>query len=293
MVMRTVASVCALLCNLSFRRALSFSPSTIDSIFRPKWKSHIRALAAENGAVDSSAGTASRPEAIRLKDELLALASSTGRGFSASGPQRDRARKILYELGGLNPTPEPARSYYTGEAGPSSSSSGMVGPTGEGKWTLVYTDAPDITSLDSGPFAAAKLGRIGQECDPPLIKNVIEWRRPDWAASLPFSGGESSRVLQKVCTEGKADPQNPKIVQLTVVGLDIMGSPCGDGAPAGMEAGPAWLLETLGPVELRGPLSGVIPFGQFEIIYLDEDMRVIKTGQNYLAVNVRNDEEWF
>uniref|UniRef100_A0A7S1Z0U5 Plastid lipid-associated protein/fibrillin conserved domain-containing protein n=1 Tax=Ditylum brightwellii TaxID=49249 RepID=A0A7S1Z0U5_9STRA len=56
------------------------------------------------------------------------------------------------------------------------------------------------------------------------------------------------------------------------------------------------LLPTLlkqNPIELRGVIT--LPFGTFEILYLDEELRIIKTGQNYLAVNVRQKgtEEWF
>ncbi len=166
-----------------------------------------------------------------------------------------------------------------------------------GKWTLIYTDAPDITSLDGGPFATAKLGRIGQECNPPSIKNVIEWRRPDWATSLPFvSDGGSSRVLQKVCCEGSATQQNPRVVDLKLVGLELVGikgSDSGDGKSGGFNSilgGPAALLER-NPVKLEGPLTA--PFGKFEILYLDDDMRITKTYQGYSTINIREDNPWF
>ena len=68
----------------------------------------------------------------------------------------------------------------------------------------------------------AKLGRIGQECSPPFIKNVIEWKRPDWASSLPFSGTKSSRVLQKVCCKGSSNPSKPAVVDLKLVGLEFL-----------------------------------------------------------------------
>ena len=59
-----------------------------------------------------------------------------------------------------------------------------------------------------------------------------------------------------------------------------------DGLPAG--------LLSLNPVDLKGPMNP-LPFGQFEILYLDEELRMIRTGQNYLAVNRRlePEEEWF
>lgn len=230
------------------------------------------------------------PEAVQLKDDLVALAATTRRGFSASRTDRDKAKKIINKLSKYSPTDEPAAAYYTDGDGSSSARSTLTG-----KWTLIYTDAPDITSLDGGPFSTAKLGRIGQECDPPTIKNVIEWQRPDWASSLPFSGGESSRVLQKVVTEGSATPDNPKMVDLKLLGLELTGVDESDesGQEGGLNAllnGPAALFQN-NPVKLQGPLKG--PFGRFNILYLDHDMRITKTYQGYLAVNVREENAWF
>mmetsp|Transcript_9849 Transcript_9849/g.13875 ORF Transcript_9849/g.13875 Transcript_9849/m.13875 type:complete len:336 (-) Transcript_9849:46-1053(-) len=263
------------------------------------------------------------PEAIRLKEDLLALASATKRGFASSKEQRQKAKDIVYDLATYNPTKNPAAPYYRSKdsggmvyEGTCTSAGGSELPTLAGKWTLIYTDAPDITGLDGGPLATAKLGRIGQECTPPYIKNVIEWRRPDWAASLPFSGSDDSRVLQKVCTEASAKPEKPFEVDLKIVGLDLMamnGSGDNGGSSSFMDSSgddntalmdnlknlpenvqqngiPVGLLQS-NPIELRGPLT--VPFGQFEILYLDDEMRIIKTGQNYLAVNVRDEEEWF
>jgi hypothetical protein len=164
---------------------------------------------------------------------------------------------------------------------------------------LIYSDAPDITSLDNGgPFATAQLGRIGQECNPPSIKNVIEWQRPEWAASLPFSGNELSRVLQKVCCEGVASSSTT--VDLSIVGLEINGRETSSGeSSSGSNGlmnsilnGPSAFFES-NPLDLKGPLTA--PFGKFDILYLDDDMRITKTYQGYYAVNTRisKEDEWF
>ncbi|KAL7524679.1 hypothetical protein ACHAWF_001045, partial [Thalassiosira exigua] len=167
-----------------------------------------------------------------------------------------------------------------------------------GKWTLVYTDAPDILVLYGGPPLAAKLGRIGQECDPPSIKNVIEWRRPDWASNLPFRGGgsDSDRVLQKMCWEGRATPERPTEVELKLLGLELTGGrglEVGDGGGRGSDAllgGPAAWLER-NPVELQFPLAATS--GKLEIFYLDGDMRITETYQGDIAVKIREYSGWF
>lgn len=232
------------------------------------------------------------PEAVQLKDDLLQLAEETRKGFSSTTSQKKRAREIISKLVKFNPTPEPAAPYYE-NAGVSDTTVSL-----QGKWNLVYTDAPDITSLDTSwnPVATAELGRIGQECSPPYIKNVIEWKKPDWInqVPLPFAGNKESKILQKVCTKASASPDNPMIVNLEVVGLDLVAPP---GATATglqqdieQEGLPVGLLRN-NPLELRGPLTA--PFGQFEILYLDEEMRIIQTSQNYMAVNLRVRDEWF
>ena len=215
--------------------------------------------------------------------------------FAASRSDRNKAKEIINSLSKYSPCNQPAAAYFQNSEG-----SAMMNnrSTLAGKWTLIYTDAPDIISLDGGPFATAKLGRVGQECNPPSIKNVIEWIRPDWASSLPFlSDDESSRVLQKVCCEGSSTQQNPKTVDLKIVGLELIGSrgsESGDGNSRGgfnaIFGGPAALFES-NPVMLQGPLSA--PFGKFEILYLDHEMRITKTFQGYIAVNIREDNPWF
>jgi len=75
--------------------------------------------------------------------------------------------------------------------------------------------------------------------------------------------------------KASATRAQPRRVQLSVEGLDLV---------------PKQVLGYQGDaLELRGPLSGQVPFGSFEVVWLDEDMRVTKTDQGYLAINVRDD----
>lgn len=259
-----------------------------------------------------------------LKESLLSLAAETKRGFIATSDQRSKISGIIARLSKYNPTTEPAKSYYNRV--PQKMGSDI--PTLSGKWTLVYTDAPDITGLDATtttPLADglalpripsllpqnAKLGRIGQECIPEesLIKNVIEWKRPDWVQEILNKVGttkeddvDNSRVLQKVCCEATASPIKPTIVELKLSGFELQGdvdiakSSNSNGILSSFQdyalRGPAQYFER-NPVNLSGPLKA--PFGQFECLYLDQDMRINRTGQGYFAVNVRlgEAEEWF
>jgi hypothetical protein len=261
-----------------------------------------------------AAATATPPPSATdsLKTELLQLATATDRGFQASSEDRKRVNGLLNALALLNPTAEPAAAYYP-------DLTYIPGPSITGKWTLVYTDAPDITGLaNSGP--TAQLGRIGQECNPPYVKNVIEWKRPSWAASLPFSGSDESRILQKVCTKATASPNDPLQLNLELAGLELVTSPdddddddmYGNSSSSSMEESKSnaggvpnvsALLESIqekglpvaflkqAPLQLEGPLTA--PFGKATILYLDDTMRILRTQQNYVAVNVRSDPIWF
>jgi hypothetical protein len=253
----------------------------------------------------SSSSSSEGDQTAALKEELFQLATRTKRGFQASTADRQRAKDILKDLSKLNPTLEPASSYYETNAMSSSSSNNL--PTLSGKWTLIYTDAPDITSLDRTTLTAT-LGRIGQECSPPYIKNVIEWVRPEWAASLPFSGTEQSRILQKVVTSASASPDQPRTVNLKVAGLELEAGKERNSSNDGDDDTTKkddWIqrIQTVGlpvgllernPIDLKGPLNP--PFGQFEVLYLDDDFRAIRTFQNYVACNRRitqPQDEWF
>eukprot|EP00537_Pseudo-nitzschia_pungens_P008337 CAMPEP_0172368454 /NCGR_PEP_ID=MMETSP1060-20121228/27256_1 /TAXON_ID=37318 /ORGANISM="Pseudo-nitzschia pungens, Strain cf. cingulata" /LENGTH=289 /DNA_ID=CAMNT_0013093051 /DNA_START=145 /DNA_END=1015 /DNA_ORIENTATION=+ len=246
------------------------------------------------------------PDVTALKSDLVRLAERTNRGFSASVDDKRTAQQLVESLQRFQSVPEPARSYYDPSAisavkaddrASEESSCGIAG-----KWTLIYTDAPDITGLDTSrnPFSTAKLGRIGQECDPPFIKNIIEWQRPDWARGLPLSGSDETRILQKVVTRGSATPAKPTFVELKVAGLELEAAGDGDdGAGTNVvetlrsRGLPAGIL-SVNPVDLKGPLNP--PFGRFEILYLDDEIRAIRTSQNFLAVNRRivdKEDEWF
>lgn len=247
----------------------------------------------------------------RTKQELLDLSRETARGFRATNAQRRRARQLIFEQ--LAPSfdagaVEPARAYYKNKnAAMNGGDDDKEKLSLQGKWELVYTDAPDITSLDQNSLAT--LGRIGQESEAPFIKNVIEWKPPSWAANLPFSGvidGDNNRVLQKVVTKGTADPARPAAVDLQVAGLQIETATNDEEEDVnttttslteavrrkGLVAG---LLQQR-PVNLVNP-DNALPFGTFEVVYLDETLRVTRTGQDFIAVNRRlrdgEDEVWF
>ena len=233
-----------------------------------------------------------------LKQELMRWSEQTERGFRATSSEQGTVKDIIFELAKYNPTESPATAYY--ENGMASNRTSLAG-----KWTLIFTDAPDITGLESNnPFV--ELGRIGQECEPPTIANVIEWKAPEWVDNSPlvpsFLKGQQNandrRIIQKVVTQGKASPRNPSLVNLDVAGLKVEASKresSGTGFQESIEQRGliAGLLEQR-PLDLQGPLKA--PFGTFEIIYLDDTMRITRTGQNFFAVNRRiqdGDEEWF
>lgn len=215
-----------------------------------------------------------------LLSELQRLGESTQRGFKATQADRARANALIAQLQAANPTPEPAAAFYSSTDALSSPAPGAASLLG--RWRLVYTDAPDIIGLEAqqGPFA--ELGRIGQECDGDArtIANVISWRPARWLRdSQPTLLGQDG-VDQRIVLKASADPSAPRRVNLFVEGFDlapqrVLGRAAADGR--------------LPALRLRGPLSGQVPFGAFEVLYLDAAWRVTKTAQGRVAVNVRDD----
>lgn len=272
--------------------------------------SHLSAESSPQDGIATAADVEAFQEREALKLSLRFLAQDTQRGFRASRGQIGEMNEILSQLETRNPTKEPASAYYTISTNSLTEKNDNEADI-SGKWTLVYTDAPDITSLDlsmpSSMFPtlpqASKLGRIGQFCDSKegTISNVIEWLRPDWAQDMiPNSSNTIPRVLQKVVCAATSNPKFPTIVNLQLVGVELVGISERDGDDDSsnmfpsfsslIEKGPAALLAKQ-PIRLRGPLK--VPFGKFEIKYLDDDMRIIKTGQGFYAVNVREPDAWF
>jgi hypothetical protein len=293
-------------------------PPTVVVLFKSLEDDILVVGAVESEATQQSLATIN-PEIVNLKSDLIEIADRSKRGFYASSEDKIKAKEIVESLQLLNPTRDPARDYFE----PSSISS--VTTTGEnnndngndndniigisGKWELMYTDAPDITSLDSrNPFSTAKLGKIGQQCDPPYIKNIIEWKRPDWAENLPFSGSSESRILQKVVVTAVANPSKPTFVELKVAGIEVMAGDNNDNDDNDSSSSSSMigLVESIqkkgipvgilsqNPIDLKGNLNP--PFGRFEILYLDNELRIIRTNQNFIAVNRRinkKEDEWF
>jgi hypothetical protein len=257
----------------------------------------------DNNNTDA-ANVAMRQLREEIKGQILSLAASTARGFEATPSERDQMKDLIFDLGDTfdGAAAEPAAPYYEDAEIRFYDDK----PTLEGSWTLVYTDAPDITGLDAGSStplpSLAQLGRIGQSCKPPYITNVIEWVKPSWAQNLPsfLLPGEdtNARILQKVVTEAKAVPSRPTQVDLTLVGLDVTARMSYDNdtsennlQEAIKEKGLLVGFLKTNPLELRGPLK--TPFGKFTILYVDDELRIIRTYQSYPAINIQNKEEWF
>jgi hypothetical protein len=264
----------------------------------------------------------------KLREEIIELGRRTERGFKASRSDRVRAEKLILDLAQYNPVREPVRTYYGDKLAPNTnvnvSDSSSI-PSIQGKWTLIYTDAPDITGLGV-PSPLVKLGRIGQDCShPPYIANVIEWCAPSWANRIPFLVGKnknsneaSARILQKVITFGSAVPASPMVVDLNVAGLQLSSGTNQASIPNetnGIRTRKNSDLRTA--IEEDGLIVGILkqqqkdqpnidllkldesrqpPFGSFEILYLDESLRITKTSQNHYAINIRiqsPEDEWF
>ncbi|GFH46675.1 hypothetical protein CTEN210_03149 [Chaetoceros tenuissimus] len=277
------------------------SPITITSIFQSSIEDDIPAD--DNTSIDDSAELFQQRQLLKLS--LLMKAQDTKRGFQASKEQREEISALINDLSQLNPTSEPASSYYKSKTVSKDS------PTIAGKWTLKYTDAPDITSLD--PVLSSSNSALGMLPSPPPLSKLARIGQDYEKGSKDEITEDGPRILQKVVCEASADPSKPTEIDLTLVGFELIGDTgtkkeeqSNDGEksnplnPFGLplpipdlnqlQDGPAAVLEA-NPIKLRGPLKS--PFGKSNILYLDEDMRILKTNQGYVAVNMRDVDPWF
>ncbi len=186
-----------------------------------------------------------KEERRKLKLRAYQLSIDSERGFQATPQQKQEMREIIDRLTELNPTREPAWSYY-GKTNPLTRQlyQSLANQKGqaraqkeeetlaslEGKWILTYTNVPSIVSLATDTWGFAKLGRIGQECTPfpdYTVRTIIEWKRPDWVHTLETSlpggvskwlfGKEVSSVLQITTLRAKATPDDPSSLGISKV----------------------------------------------------------------------------
>ena len=186
-----------------------------------------------------------KEERQELKVRAYELSIETERGFQSTPQQAKEMKTIIDRLTELNPSTEPAWSYY-GKTNPLTRQlyQSLANQKGqrqtqeeeetlaslEGKWILTYTNVPSIVSLATDNLGFAKLGRIGQECTPfpdYTVRTIIEWKRPDWVHNLETSlpggiskwlfGKEESSVLQITTLRAKATPDDPSSLGISKV----------------------------------------------------------------------------
>ena len=104
------------------------------------------------------------------------------------------------------------------------------------------------------------------------------------------------RILQKVITQALAEPDEPYKVNLLLKGLQVEWEMPEDendnNDTEGLLSPSSWWPTS--PLQLQGPLTA--PFGSFQVLYLDDEIRVVQTNQGYYAINKRSntaETEWF
>jgi len=190
------------------------------------------------------------------KTKLLAALGGLDRGFWATKEQRKEVERIIEELVAMSPDQSPAETLLKEDS----------------KWELLYSDAPDIvgSGTGNGGGLSPSNGEIGQEFNAAegTITNLVELKPPGALSSLL---PDDSLQLQVVI--------NARAMSPTRVGMNIRGTRAVPRNFGGVD------VSRLPPLRLDLPVQP--PFGEFEILYYDGDLRIVKTGQGYFGVNRR------
>ena len=223
----------------------------------------IRCCDMPSDSYDDTEDIASAASEPPEKSTLFSLLDGIDRGFAASSSQRKAVTSALEALKAVNPRP----------------TDGAIGLSGD--WELLYTDAPDILGLkNAGPLA--ELRRVGQQIDAEAgtIENVIEYAPASWLP-LDAISAQDDRVQQRVCLTYEVEKGTRCVCQVntfgvnpqTFFGVNLRSSP---------------------PLKLpEAPFK--VPFGNFDVLYNDGDIRVVRTIQGYYGVNRRitaEEEMW-
>mmetsp|Transcript_25179 Transcript_25179/g.78998 ORF Transcript_25179/g.78998 Transcript_25179/m.78998 type:complete len:271 (-) Transcript_25179:1705-2517(-) len=208
----------------------------------------------DTGFADLSEGALRQRRVAEAKAALLEATEPLSMGFKSTREQRKDVKALI-------------------EALASAGGDQLDVETLDGQWELVFSDAPDILGIRGGPLS--KLEFIGQDIDAGAgtIDNVIRYS-PSGLIRGTFgrvvAGLEDDRLEQRVLLRYEQDGRK---VRMTVRGTSI--------APENTLGGRL----NLRPLKLEGPLK--VPFGNFEILYNDGELRVIKTGRGNYGVNKR------
>lgn len=112
---------------------------------------------------------------------------------------------------------------------------------------------------------------VGQHIDPltAMIENVIEYGPTKWNPLVSFFGAETDRVQQRVLLSYKrSGKQYSLLFKGTAIRLQRV---------LGVN------LRSQQPLTLMPPLE--LPFGSFELLYIDNELRIVKTQQGFYALN--------
>lgn len=191
-------------------------------------------------------------EAAALKRQVFAEGAALRRGTAMAPEQRAAFRALLERLAALNPTPRPAEAWADVSVGD------RVGSL-VGVWDLVWSDAPDVArpgGVKTGQrIAVDATGRR-------TITNVVE---------VPLPWGTVELGVETLAT-----PLSPTRVDLRIRGIDAKPS-----------ASWPWFVPFINLFDLLPKSDEGSPFGSFDVLYLDDSLRVTQTNSGYYTVNQR------
>jgi len=218
------------------------------------------AVRRQPSAASAVSATADAGTAPTAAEALLDAVRGLDRGMAASAADRKRVNALIDDCAAVNPT--------LGRG------ADAVAELGTSTWSLLYTDAPDILGIRGGPLA--RVDRIGQEITPSenRIANVIEYCPSEAALRLGGALVRGDRVTQRV-----------------LLGYETSGGDLVDLKLQGISLTPNMFLgQSVSPSrKLAGGFGGQIPaptFGAFDYVYFDGIVRIVKTKQGWVSINV-------
>ena len=275
-----VASL-VLLSAIAVTEAFSLSTSRIGSGVRQTKLFSSAPSDVDDMSIDPFLDEAVSLERQELKTELLRLCASYDRGFGASPKSRKEVDEIVAQLELMNPTPINAARGVDGE-------DSAEGPAPlEGAWQMIWTTALDVLTLAASPIAAP--GAIYQIIDPPLAINIIDFI-PRIQSLMPTMF-PSSLVRAEVKTRASLRPHHSNRVGLNfeavkLVPIEVLGMKPDFLPPLNFN------LPQIKVEDLPGVDPNTAP-GFFDVVYLDDDMLVIKQnapGGYFVSIKVENYE---
>ncbi|KAL4421139.1 hypothetical protein ABPG77_000774 [Micractinium sp. CCAP 211/92] len=233
-----------------------------------------------SGTAPGGAAHDNKQDIPRLKESLVGMLASLDRGAAASADQAERVEALVKRLEALG---GPVSLSWERPAGDSKPGMALL----DGRWRLLYSSGFTSGSLGGrrpGPAFGSSLVTLGQVfqdiyTDKEELDNVVDLFLRTSAASLPLPGLDIAVPTATARLRHTFRVINGKTVEITFTDTEVK---LAGGLGGWLDSVPRFTVPSLVPDWLQS--SSKLRSACFDVVYLDEDMRITRGDRGEVRV---------